>query len=124
MSSKRLDRIWKKVLDDSVRIRVPKSFLPTLALFLHHVSDAMGGDDRPDHGLAKMRQDRDTYRYPFHLVYATVRRAEKRMTPAQHQKAWKQFEELSRVIEEDDRRFRKKLKLLSGSKEKTGDANT
>ena len=111
---KRLDRIWKKVLDDSVRIRVPKAFLPILALFLHHVSDAMGGDDRPDHGLAKMRQDRDTYRYPFHLLYAALRRAEKRMTPTQHRKAWKKFEELTKVIEEDDRRFREKLKISIG----------
>ena len=55
MSVKRQDRIWKKLLEDAVRIRVPKAFLPILALFLHHVSDVMGGDDRPDHGLAKMR---------------------------------------------------------------------
>ena len=32
---KRQDRIWKKLLDDSVRIRVLKAFLPILALFLN-----------------------------------------------------------------------------------------
>ena len=113
---KRQDRIWKKLLEDAVRIRVPKAFLPILALFLHHVSDAMGGDDRPDHGLAKMRQDRDSYRYPFHLIYSAVARAEKRMTPAQQHKAWKQFDELEKMIEEDDQRFRQKLKSSIGLK--------
>lgn len=72
---------------DSVRVRVPRAFLSTLTLFFHHVSDAMAGDDRPDHGLAKMREGRAYYRDPFYALYGTLRRAELRMRPSQARRA-------------------------------------
>ena len=105
----RLDRVWKKLVKDSVRIRVPKSFLSTLTLFFHHVSDAMAGDDRPDHGLARMRESREAYKDPFYFLYGTLKRSEKRMTPAQKRKALEQFEQLRKEIEEDEKRFRERL---------------
>jgi len=39
----------------SKRIRLTDIEAVTLDLFLHHALDAAAGDDRPDHGLAKMR---------------------------------------------------------------------
>lgn len=91
MRVRRQNQVWKKLAKDAVRIRVPKSFLPTLTLFFHHISDAMAGDDRPDHGLTMIRQDRDAYRYPFYVLYGALSRAEKRMTPTQKRRAWNQF---------------------------------
>jgi hypothetical protein len=83
---------------DSVRVRVPRAFLPALTLFFHHVSDAMAGDDRPDHGLAKMREGRDYYRDPFYVLYGTLRRAELRMQPSHARRALRllqQYRDLS-----------------------------
>ena len=74
------NRVCGKITSDSVRAGVPRAFLPILTLFFHHVSDAMAGDDRPDHGLAKMRQGRKHYQIPFYFIYGKLRRAEKRMS--------------------------------------------
>ena len=76
---------------DSVRVSVPRAFLPMLTLFFHHVSDAMAGDDRPDHGLAMMRKGREYYRSPFYFVYSKLRRAEKRMSESHRRKTFQQF---------------------------------
>ncbi len=57
---KKQDAEWRRlcsaVTRDSVRVSVPRAFLPMLTLFFHHVSDAMTGDDRPDHGLAMLKK--------------------------------------------------------------------
>ena len=84
-------RICRAMTQDSVRISVPRAFVPTLTLFFHHVSDAMGGDDRPDHGLAKMRQGREYYRSPFYRLYGKLKRAEKKMSASQYRKAQQLF---------------------------------
>jgi len=72
-------RICSGISRDSVRISVPRAFLSTLTLFFHHVSDAMAGDDRPDHGLARMRQGRGHYRILFYFIYGKLKGAEERM---------------------------------------------
>ena len=90
------------ITHDSVRVSVPRAFLSTLTLFFHHVSDAMAGDERPDHGLAQMRQGREYYRLPFYFLYGKLRRAEKRMRGTHHRKALRQFhryQELSKKHE-------------------------
>ena len=84
-------RVCKAIAKDSVRISVPKAFLSTLTLLFHHVSDAMGGDDRPDHGLAKMRQGSEYYRAPFYLLCGKLKRAEDKMSSARHQKVARLF---------------------------------
>lgn len=84
-------RICRVITKDSVRISVPRAFLSTLTLFFHHVSDALGGDDRPDHGLAKMRQGREYYRDPFYFLYGKLRRAEKKMHPSHYRKSLQLF---------------------------------
>ena len=89
------DAEWRRVCSamtsDSVRVSVPRAFLSTLTLFFHHVSDAMAGDDRPDHGLAMMRQGREYYRAPFYFLYGKLRRAEKRMRGSHHRKVLRLF---------------------------------
>lgn len=45
--------LYSAIAHDSVRVNVPRAFLSTLTLFFHHVSDAMAGDDRPDHELSE-----------------------------------------------------------------------
>ncbi len=96
-------------MSDSVQVRVPRAFLPILALFFHHVSDAMGGDDRPDHGLAKMRQGREHYRPPFYFLYGKLKRAEKRMSESALRKAVGLFQRYLELSEDRDRHFREKL---------------
>jgi len=76
---------------DSVRVSVPRAFLAMLVLFFHHVSDAMAGDDRPDHGLAMMRSGRKHYSDPFYFLYGKLRRASKKMSPAHERKAAQLF---------------------------------
>lgn len=91
-------RICAALIRDSVRVRVPRAFLSTLTLFFHHVSDAMAGDDRPDHGLAKMREGRAYYRDPFYALYGALRRAELRMRPSHARRALRllqQYRDLS-----------------------------
>ena len=95
---------------DSVRISVPRAFLSTLSLFFHHVSDAMAGDDRPDHGLAKMRQGREHYRIPFYFVCGKFKRAEERMGAARHRQAVQMFSRYLELLEEREKRFRERIK--------------
>ena len=83
VENKKGDAEWRRVCSamtrDSVRISVPRGFLSILTLFFHHVSDAMAGDDRPDHGLAKMRQGYEHYRIPVYFIYGKLKRAEDRI---------------------------------------------
>lgn len=95
---------------DSVRISVPRAFLSILTLFFHHVSDAMAGDDRPDHGLAKMRQGREHYRLPFYFVYGKLKRAEDKMSETHHRKAVQVFGQYLELLEERERSFREATK--------------
>ena len=105
---------WRRVCSamtrDSVRISVPRAFLSTLTLFFHHVSDAMAGDDRPDHGLAKMRQGREHYRIPFYFIYGKLDRAEKKMSGARHRKAARIVYRYFELLEEREKRFREMIK--------------
>ncbi len=91
----RLDADWRRIYSvmarDSVRLSLPRAFLSTLTLFFHHVSDAMAGDDRPDHGLAKMREGREYYRIPFRLLYGKLKRFEKKMTGSHYRKTLQLF---------------------------------
>ena len=80
-------RVCSALTQDSVRISVPRAFLSILTLFFHHVSDAMAGDDRPDHGLAKMRQSHEHYRIPFYFIYGKLKQAEDRMSETRHRKS-------------------------------------
>ena len=109
----KLDAEWKrfcgKIMSDSVRVTVPRAFLPMLTLFFHHVSDAMAGDDRPDHGLAKMRQGREHYQIPFYFIYGVLRRAEKRMSRSVLRKSLQLFHRYLELSEDRNVRFRKKL---------------
>ena len=108
------DAEWRRVCftmtRDSVRISVPRAFLSTLTLFFHHVSDAMAGDDRPDHGLAKMRQGREHYRIPFYFIYGKLERAEKKMSEARHRKAARIVYRYFELLEEREKRFRETIK--------------
>ena len=105
---------WRRVCSamtrDSVRISVPRGFLAILTLFFHHVSDAMAGDDRPDHGLAKMRQGYEHYRIPFYFIYGKLKRAEGRMSEARHRKATEVFSRYFELLEERDKNFREAIK--------------
>lgn len=103
-------RICFAMTRDSVRISVPRAFLSTLTLFFHHVSDAMAGDDRPDHGLAKMRQGREHYQLPFYFIYGKLKRAEESMSDARHRKAVRVFHRYLELLEERERRFRERIK--------------
>ena len=111
-----LDAEWRRIcsamIRDSVRIRLPRAFLPTLSLFFHHVSDAMAGDDRPDHGLAKMRQGREYYKIPFRFLCGKIRQTEKKMSAAHNRKAIQIFRRYLELLSEQDRRFAKKLKSI------------
>ena len=111
-----IDAEWRRIcsamIRDSVRIRVPRAFLPTLSLFFHHVSDAMAGDDRPDHGLSKMRQDRGHYKIPFRFLYGKVRQTEKKMSAAHNRKSIQFFRRYLELLAEQDRQFAEKLKLI------------
>ncbi len=93
----------------SVRISVPRAFLSILTLFFHHVSDAMAGDDRPDHGLAMMRKGREHYRLPFYFVYGKLKRAEERMSESRHRQAVRLFSQYLELLEERERRFRERI---------------
>ena len=97
---------------DSVRVRVPRAFLSMLTLFFHHVSDAMGGDDRPDHGLAMMRQGREHYRIPFYFLYGKLKQAEKKMHTSDHRKAFQLFHRYHELLGEQERQFRERRKLV------------
>lgn len=110
------DKAWKKLVKDSIRIRIPKAFLSTLTSFLSHASDAMAGDDRPDHGLSMIRRNREIYKQPFYLLYRNLMRAEDRLSCKQKRKAWKQLEKLRNAIDDDDRRFQeRKTKVVKHS---------
>ena len=102
-------RICSAMTRDSVRIRVPRAFLSTLTLLFDHVVDAMAGDDRPDHGLARMRQGRAHYRIPFHFLCVKLGRAEKRMSEARHRQAARVFHRYLELSEERERKFRKAI---------------
>ena len=79
--NKKRDTEWHRVrralAKDSVRVSMPRAFLLALTHFFHPVSDAMAGDDRPDHGLAMMRRGREYYNAPFYFLYWKLKRAEK-----------------------------------------------
>ena len=109
-----IDAEWRRVCSamtrDSVRISVPRGFLSILTLFFHHVSDAMAGDDRPDHGLAKMRQGREHYRLPFYFICGKLKRAEDKMSEARHRKAVQVFSRYFELLEERDKSFRERIK--------------
>lgn len=109
----RFSKIAGEVSRDSVRIRVPKAFLSTLALFCHHVSDAMGGDDRPDHGLAMIRQGREGYRDPFLWLYGSLYRAEKRMTTRQRRAALRRLFQYEEAKKQSEETFHTHLRTLS-----------
>lgn len=102
-------RLCSKIVTDSVRIRVPRAFLSILTHFFHHVSDAMAGDDRPDHGLAMMRQGREHYEAPFYFLYGKLKRAEKQMTGSRHRNALQIFERYLEVSRKREIQQRKKL---------------
>lgn len=108
------DTEWRRICSaltrDSVRVSVPRAFLSTLSLFFHHVSDAMAGDDRPDHGLAKMRQGREHYRLPFYFIYGKLKRAEEKMSEARHRQAIRVFSRYLELLEERDKGFREAIK--------------
>jgi hypothetical protein len=103
------NRVCAKIMSDSVRVTVPRAFLPMLMLFFHHVSDAMAGDDRPDHGLARMRQGREHYRIPFYFIYGKLRRAEKRMSRSVLRKSLELFQLYLELSKDREARFREKL---------------
>jgi hypothetical protein len=103
------NRVCRKIMSDSVHVRVPRAFLPILTLFFHHVSDAMAGDDRPDHGLAKMRQGREHYQIPFHFIYGKLRRAEKRMSQSVLRKNLQLFHLYLELSNDREARFRERL---------------
>lgn len=103
-------RICSEITRDSVRVGVPRAFLSLLTLFFHHVSDAMWGDDRPDHGLAMMRQGREHFRIPFYFLYGKLKRAEKRMNLSSYRKALRVFDRYFELLGEREGRFREKLK--------------
>ena len=109
----KLDAEWNRVCSalvrDSVRVRMPRAFLSVLNLFFHHVSDAMAGDDRPDHGLAMMRCGKEHYRAPFYVLYGKLKRAEERMSPSHDRKVLRLFHRYCELVEERDRQFQKRL---------------
>ena len=116
------NRVCGRILRDSVEVRVPRAFLPILTLFFHHVSDAMAGDDRPDHGLAKMRQGREHYQIPFYFIYGKLRRAEKRMSRSVLRKSLQLFHLYLELSEDREVRFRENLMRGStrpGSRERS-----
>lgn len=113
-------RICSEITRDSIRIRVPRAFLSTLTLFFHHVSDAMAGDDRPDHGLAMMRKGREYVREPFYFLYGKLRRAEKRMKESRLRKSLRLLSRFHEILEERERDFELRLKSYSRRTSKAG----
>ena len=105
----RLKNVAREVTRDSVQIRVPKAYLSTLTLFFHHVSDAMPGDDRPDHGLAMMRRGREAYRDPFYGLYGSLHRAEIRMSGQESRAALRLLWKLQETKTESDKAFQEQL---------------
>lgn len=105
------NRVCAALVRDSVRVRVPRAFLSALALLFHHVSDAMAGDDRPDHGLAMMRAGREHYRIPLTVLHGKLTRAEARMSRSHTSKALRLLHRYYELLEERDRHFRKRLGL-------------
>ena len=97
---------------DSVRVRVPRAFLSMLTLFFDHVSDAMGGDDRPDHGLARMRQGLEHYRIPFYFLYGKLKQAGKKMRTADSRKVLQLFNRYHELLGEQERPCRKRRTLV------------
>lgn len=79
---------------DSARIRIPRSIIPVLTLFFDHVVDAMNGDDRPDHGLAKMRQGREYVQTPFLILRMALKRIERKLTESQRQRGFDLLQKL------------------------------
>lgn len=110
LTDKKWDRICSKIMTNNIRVKVPRAFLPVLTLFFHHISDALYGDDRPDHGLAMMRQGREYSSIPFYFLYGKLRRAEKKMSAAQQSKALRLFSKYHKLSEERERQFRERLK--------------
>ena len=103
-------RVCLKLTNDSVRIKIPRAFLSTLTLFFHHVSDAMGGDDRPDHGLAMMRRSREYYRKPFYFLYGKLKRAEEKMNESERRKTEQLFNRFHELLKNRERPFLMKKK--------------
>ncbi len=107
------DAEWRRVCaaltQDRVRISVSCAFLSILTLFFHHVSDAMAGDDRPDHGLAKLRQGREYYRVPFYVIWGKLKRAEEKMSEARSRQASRIFGRYIELLEKRDRSFRETI---------------
>jgi hypothetical protein len=87
-------KMARAITRDSVRVRIPRSIIPVLTHFFDHVSDAMNGDDRPDHGLAMMRQNREYCRMPFLILRMVLKRAEKRLTKSQRQRGFDLLQKL------------------------------
>jgi hypothetical protein len=100
------NRVYRKISSDSVHVRVPRAFLPILTLFFHHVSDAMAGDDRPDHGLAKIGKVGNIIR--FHFTLSKLRRAEKRISQSVLRKNLQLFHLYLELSEDREVRFREK----------------
>ena len=87
-------RTLRVISRDSARVRVPRSVLPTLASFFRHVVDAMEGDDRPDHGLAMMRNGREYYRMPFLMLRHALARPERTLTDGQRRRGYRLLQTL------------------------------
>ena len=87
-------RTLRVISQDSARVRVPRSALPTLANFFRHVVDAMEGDDRPDHGLAMMRNGRGYYRMPFLMLRHALARSERKLTDGQRRRGYRLLQTL------------------------------
>lgn len=110
---KRRKELWQRELagiyKDCIRVRIPRAHLSMLSLLFHHVSDAMAGDDRPDHGLAMMRKGLEFTRGPFDNIFWGVERAYKRMTSTQRTKAARLYSEYLDAKRESDQRWRAEL---------------
>lgn len=79
----------------------------------------MWGDDRPDHGLARIRQGREYDRLPLLVVRHTVVHAEKRLSEGQRRRLAEQFSlylEVEKVAQES---FRARLRNRMRSKEES-----
>jgi hypothetical protein len=104
------DKAFRAFMQKSVRLRLPIGTISILNHFFGHVANAMGGDDRPDHGLARMREGREHYRTPFLFLRHVLARAEKRMTRSQQNRALNLYNKMMEAEKAWNEEFQMKLK--------------
>ena len=104
-----LKRAIQWLESDKVTLRIPRGFVPALNLFLHHVSDALFGDDRPDHGLAKMRSGKEYFKDPMWFLMGLLKRSELKMSSDVRDRACEMFWKWHKAKTENEKEFLERI---------------